>query len=87
MVAVEGRDAWLGLLPEMMAICNEAARRQLKSNPTLPFDEPLVGGLLLRARGAGAGPAEGVYRAREEGRERLGLVRLHGFVVGEITGI
>ena len=26
MVAVEGRDAWLKLLPEMMAICNEAAR-------------------------------------------------------------
>ena len=42
MVAVEGRDAWFKLLPEMMAICNEAARRQhLKSNPeAVCFDEP-----------------------------------------------
>ena len=42
--AVEGRSAWVDLLPEMMWVCNEAARRQAvsKNRGARYFDKPLA---------------------------------------------
>jgi hypothetical protein len=78
MVAVEGRDAWLKLLPEMMAICNEAARRQhLKSNPDADrFDEPLSADYCYERVALAPDPLKGFIV-----REKKGAKRLQGFVL------
>jgi hypothetical protein len=78
MVAVEGRDAWLKLLPEMMAICNEAARRQhLKNNPdAVCFDEPLSADYCYERVALAPDPLKGFIV-----REKKGAKRLQGFVL------
>ena len=78
MIAVEGRDAWLKLLPEMMAICNEAARRQhLKSNPDADrFDEPLSADYCYERVALAPDPLKGFIV-----REKKGAKRLQGFVL------
>jgi hypothetical protein len=78
MIAVEGRDAWLKLLPEMMAICNEAARRQhLKSNPeAVCFDEPLSADYCYERVALAPDPLKGFIV-----REKKGAKRLQGFVL------
>ena len=58
MVAVRGREAWLALLPEMLAVCNEAARRcALKKDASARvYDEPLCADYVYERVALAPGP-------------------------------
>jgi len=76
--AVGTRDAWLALLPEMVAVCNEAARRaQIRRDPTaVTYAEPLSSDYLYERVALAPSPPRG-YACRERGGQR----RLQGFIL------
>ncbi|KAJ1451678.1 hypothetical protein M885DRAFT_529095 [Pelagophyceae sp. CCMP2097] len=76
--AIEGREAWLGLLPEMVAVCNEAARRAAlrRDASARLYDEPLSADYVYERVALAEGEPRGLV-AREAGENG----RLQGFVV------
>ena len=82
MTSVEGRGAWLRLLPEMMAICNEAARRaQVKRDPEAQcFDEPLSADYCYERVALAPDPLKGfVVREKRAPKRLQGFVLFHEF--------